>query len=61
MRDFFKATETIIVLGGLSLSLLLGKFWIIPTALAYIIVNIPNLSKFIARHVGTRPDNPPKE
>ena len=42
-KDFIKSTEAIIVLGGLAATLLLGKFWIIPTAIAYIFVNVPNL------------------
>ena len=42
-KDFIKTTEAIIVLGGLFAILLLGKFWILPTAIAYIFVNVPNL------------------
>ena len=46
-RDFFKATETIIVLGGLFLIFVSGKFWIIPTAIAYTIINVPNAISWI--------------
>lgn len=42
-KDFIKTTEATIVLGGLAAILLLGKFWILPTAIAYIFVNVPNL------------------
>lgn len=42
-KDFIKTTEATIVLGGLTAILLLGKFWVIPTAIAYTLVNVPNL------------------
>lgn len=44
-KTFLKTTETIVVFSGLALSLLLGKFWIIATAIAYTVVNIPNAWK----------------
>lgn len=47
MKDFLKATETIIVLGGLFLVLVSGKFWIIPTAVGYTLLNVPNAWSWI--------------
>ena len=41
-KDFFKATETIVVLGGLFLVSVSGKFWVLPTAIAYTLINVPN-------------------
>ena len=41
-KTFLKGTETIVVLGGLFLILVSGKFWIIPTAIAYTLINVPN-------------------
>jgi len=46
-KSFFKATETIVVLGGLFLTLTLGKFWAILTALTYILLNVPNAWNWI--------------
>lgn len=42
-KTFIKTTEAVIVLGGLFLTFVLGKFWIIPTAIAYTVANVPNI------------------
>lgn len=39
-KDFIKSTEAIVVFGGLFLTLTLGKFWAIATAIAYALLNI---------------------
>ena len=41
-KDFIKTTEAIIVLGGIFLTLTLGKLFAILTAGAYVFLNVPN-------------------
>ena len=43
LKTFFKSTEAIIVLTGLALTVIHGKFWAFATAIAYIVVNVPNI------------------
>ena len=40
-KDFYKSTETIVVLGGLFLTVVFGKFYAYATAIAYILLNLP--------------------
>lgn len=47
MKDFLKTTEAIVVLIGLFLTLTLGKFWAIATAVVYVMVNVPNAWKWL--------------
>ena len=48
-KDFIKATETIVVLGGLFLIFVSGKFWIIPTAITYTLLNVPNAWQWLRK------------
>ena len=47
LTDFLKTTEATVVLAGLLMTVLFGKFWAIVTAVAYVFVNLPNLWRFI--------------
>lgn len=47
LKTFFKSTEAIIVLLGLFLTVTLGKFWAIATAVAYVFINLPQLWTWI--------------
>jgi hypothetical protein len=40
-KDFFKTTEALVVLIGLFLTITLGKFWAIATAVVYVLLNVP--------------------
>lgn len=40
-KDFIKTTEAIVVLGGVFLTLTLGKLFAVLTAGAYILLNVP--------------------
>ena len=40
-KDFIKTTEALVVLIGLFLTLTLGKFWAIATAVTYVLLNVP--------------------
>ena len=51
-KDFLKATETIVVLGGLFLIFVSGKFWILPTAIVYTLLNVPNAWTWIKNKIG---------
>jgi hypothetical protein len=42
-KDLIKSTEGAVVLIGLFLTVLLGKFWAVATAIAYILINLPAL------------------
>ena len=42
-NDFIKTTEATIVLAGLLLTVLFGKFFAVCTAIAYVTINVPNL------------------
>jgi len=46
-KDFYKSTETIVVLGGLFLTILFGRFFAYATAIAYVLLNLPRLWDFI--------------
>jgi len=46
-KDFIKTTEAIVVLGGLLLTVLLGKFWAIATAVTYTVLNVPKAFSWI--------------
>ena len=41
IKDFLKTTEAIVVLAGLFLTITLGKFWAIATAVTYVVLNVP--------------------
>jgi len=43
LKEFIKTTEALIVLIGLLLTVLLGKFWAIATAIIYTLINVPSL------------------
>lgn len=43
LKDLIKTTEGAIVLGGLFLTVVSGKFWAIATAITYILINVPSL------------------
>lgn len=40
-KDFIKTTEAVVVLGGLTATLLLGKMFALLTGVAYILLNVP--------------------
>lgn len=46
-KDFYKSTEAIIVLSGLFLTILFGRFFAYATAIAYVLLNLPRLWDFI--------------
>jgi len=46
-KDFFKTTEALVVLIGLFLTVTLGKFWAIATAVAYVSLNVPKAWNWI--------------
>jgi hypothetical protein len=43
LKDFLKTTEALVVLLGLFLAVVLGKFWAIATAIVYVLINVPKL------------------
>jgi hypothetical protein len=43
LKDLLKTTEGLVVLIGLFLTVIGGKFWAIITAIAYILINVPSL------------------
>lgn len=43
LKDLFKTTEGLVVLIGLFLTVINGKFWAIVTAILYILLNVPSL------------------
>jgi hypothetical protein len=43
IKEFFKSVETIVVLGGLLLTIIYGKFWAYATFITYIVINVPSL------------------
>ena len=51
-KDFFKTTEALVVLGGLFLVWLSGDFWIIPTAAAYTLLNVPKAWNWLKSKLG---------
>lgn len=51
-KDFFKGTETLVVLGGLFLVTISGDFWVLPTAAAYVLLNVPSAWKWIKGKIG---------
>ena len=46
-KDFYKSTESILVLGGLFLTVSFGRFFAYATALAYVLLNLPKAWKFV--------------
>ena len=46
-KDFYKSTEAIIVLGGLLLTILYGRFFAYATAIAYVLLNLPKAWDFV--------------
>lgn len=51
-KDFFKTTEALVVLGGLLMIWVSGDFWIIPTAAAYTLLNVPKAWNWLKSKVG---------
>ena len=47
LKDLVKTTEGIIVLVGLFLTVALGKFWAVATAIAYVLINVPSFLRKI--------------
>ncbi len=45
--NFLKRTETIVVFGGVILTCLIGKFWLLPMVLVYSLLNLPNLRRWL--------------
>lgn len=43
LKDLFKTTEGLVVLIGLFLTVVNGKFWAIATAITYVLLNVPSL------------------
>jgi hypothetical protein len=43
LKDLIKTTEGAVVLLGLLLTVIGGKFWAIATAITYILINVPSL------------------
>jgi len=43
LKDLIKTTEGLVVLIGLFLTVVSGKFWAIATAITYILINVPSL------------------
>ena len=58
MKKFLKATETIVVLGGLFLTVLLGDLFAYITAVVYTVLNIPNALAWIKSIGGGGVSNP---
>lgn len=46
-KDFFKTTEAIVVLGGLFLTVTVGKVFAVATAVAYVLLNVPKAWNWI--------------
>lgn len=46
-RNFFKSLETLIVFGGVILSIMFGNFWLIPMLVGYTLVNVPNAWRWV--------------
>ena len=51
-KDFFKTTEALVVLGGLFLVTISGDFWVLPTAAAYVLLNVPSAWNWIKGKIG---------
>lgn len=49
LKTFLKSTEAIIVFVGLFLTVTFGKFWALATAIAYLLINAPNLVSWIKK------------
>ncbi len=45
--NFLKRTETIVVFGGVILTCLIGKFWLLPMVLVYSLLKLPNLRRWL--------------
>lgn len=46
-KDFIKTTEALVVLGGLVLTVVLGKLFAYFTAAAYVLLNVPKFWNWI--------------
>lgn len=46
-KDFIKTTEALVVLIGLFLTVVSGKFWAIATAIVYTLINVPKALNWI--------------
>lgn len=56
LKDLLKTTEGAIVLIGLVLTVIGGKFWAIATGVAYILINVPSLLKKIKQFIKNTKD-----
>jgi len=46
-KDLIKTTEGLVVLGGLLLTVLFGKFFAIATGIIYVMLKVPSVEKWI--------------
>jgi hypothetical protein len=46
-KEFIKTTEAIVVLFGLFLTVVSGRFWAITTAIVYVLINVPSAISWI--------------
>jgi hypothetical protein len=61
LKDLLKTTEGLVVLIGLFLTVIGGKFWAIITAITYILINVPSLLKKIKEVYSNFKDNVKKQ
>ena len=52
LKELIKTTEAIVVFGGLFLTLTFGRAFAIATAVAYVVVNVPNIKNWIKGKLG---------
>lgn len=50
-KDLIKTTEGLVVLGGLFLTVVFGKFYAYATAIAYILLNLPKAWDAVKNYV----------
>ena len=58
MKNFLKETETLVVLGGLLLTVLIGDLFAYITAVVYTLLNVPNAMNWIKSIGGGGVSNP---
>ena len=51
VQEFLRKTETIIVLGGLTLTLIYGRAWAVVTLVLYILLNVPTIWDYISNKI----------
>lgn len=57
LKDLIKTTEGLVVLIGLFLTVVSGKFWAIATAITYTLLNVPSLVSKIKEVYSNFKDN----